>query len=43
MATVTKLHVLDCGSMSCDLTWLLLKPGRNIRPRADKAPDGFYA
>jgi N-acyl homoserine lactone hydrolase len=22
--------------MSCDLTWLLLKPGRNIRPRAEK-------
>jgi N-acyl homoserine lactone hydrolase len=36
MATATKLHVLDCGSMSCDLTWLLLKPGRSIRPRADK-------
>jgi N-acyl homoserine lactone hydrolase len=34
--TATKLHVLDCGSMSCDLTWLLLKPGRNIRPRAEK-------
>ncbi len=31
-----KLHVLDCGSMSCDLTWLLLKAGRTIRPRADK-------
>lgn len=36
MTTATKLYVLDCGSMSCDLTWLLLKPGRNIRPRADK-------
>jgi len=36
MATATKLHVLDCGSMSCDLTWLLLKPGRSIRPRADR-------
>ena len=32
MATATKLHVLDCGAMSCDLTWLLLKPGRSIRP-----------
>ncbi len=32
----SKLHVLDCGSMSCDLTWLLLKPGRSIRPVADK-------
>ena len=34
--TATKLHVLDCGSMSCDLTWLLLKPGRSIRPQADR-------
>src|SRR5262245_31113867 len=32
----TKLHVLDCGAMSCDLTWLLLKPGRSIRPRGEK-------
>lgn len=32
----TKLHVLDCGAMSCDLTWLLLKPGRSIRPRAER-------
>lgn len=36
MATATKVHVLDCGAMSCDLTWLLLKPGRSIRPRAEK-------
>jgi hypothetical protein len=34
--TATKLHVLDCGSMSCDLTWLLLKTGRSIRPRAER-------
>lgn len=32
----TTLHVLDCGSMSCDLTWLLLKAGRTIRARAEK-------
>ncbi|MBO2449909.1 N-acyl homoserine lactonase family protein [Actinomadura barringtoniae] len=32
----TKLHILDCGAMSCDLTWLLLKAGRTIRPRAEK-------
>ncbi len=31
-----KLHVLDCGAMSCDLTWLLLKAGRTIRPRGEK-------
>lgn len=31
-----RLHVLDCGAMSCDLTWLLLKPGRTIRPRAER-------
>ena len=36
MSKATKLHVLDCGAMSCDLTWLLLKPGRSIRTRADK-------
>jgi N-acyl homoserine lactone hydrolase len=34
--TATKVHILDCGSMSCDLTWLLLKPGRSIRARADR-------
>ncbi len=39
-----KLHVLDCGSMSCDLTWLLLKAGRTIRPRADKTqPVEWYS
>ena len=43
MVTATKLHVLDCGSMHCDLTWLLLKPGRNIRPRADRnKPPEWY-
>jgi glyoxylase-like metal-dependent hydrolase (beta-lactamase superfamily II) len=37
MAVAKKVHVLDCGAMSCDLTWLLLKPGRSIRTRADRA------
>jgi glyoxylase-like metal-dependent hydrolase (beta-lactamase superfamily II) len=32
----TRLHVLDCGAMSCDLTWLLLKAGRTMRPRGEK-------
>jgi glyoxylase-like metal-dependent hydrolase (beta-lactamase superfamily II) len=36
MPDTMKLHVLDCGAMSCDLTWLLLKPGRSIRTRQDK-------
>ena len=36
MAVAKKVHVLDCGAMSCDLTWLLLKPGRSIRARADR-------
>ncbi|GGL38911.1 N-acyl homoserine lactonase family protein [Phycicoccus endophyticus] len=36
MATARKVHVLDCGAMSCDLTWLLLKPGRSIRTRQTK-------
>lgn len=31
-----RLHVLDCGAMSCDLTWLLLKAGRTIRSRAER-------
>jgi hypothetical protein len=38
--TATKLHVLDCGSMSCDLTWLLLKPGPSIRPGAERDKPG---
>jgi N-acyl homoserine lactone hydrolase len=39
--TATKLHVLDCGSMSCDLTWSLLKPGRSIRAwEVDLADEG---
>jgi N-acyl homoserine lactone hydrolase len=36
MGVARKVHVLDCGAMSCDLTWLLLKPGRSIRPRSQK-------
>jgi glyoxylase-like metal-dependent hydrolase (beta-lactamase superfamily II) len=38
-----KAHILDCGAMSCDLTWLLLKPGRTIRPRGerDRAPEWY--
>ena len=36
MATANKIQIIDCGAMSCDLTWLLLKPGRSIRPLADK-------
>jgi N-acyl homoserine lactone hydrolase len=31
-----KLSILDCGAMSADLTWLLLKPGRSIRTRQEK-------
>jgi N-acyl homoserine lactone hydrolase len=43
MATARKIHVLDCGAMSCDLTWLLLKPGRTIRPRQEKdQPTEWY-
>ena len=36
MQTATKLHILDCGAMSCDLTWLLLKPGRASGPGQEK-------
>ena len=43
MSKATKLHVLDCGAMSCDLTWLLLKPGRSIQTRADRGkPAEWY-
>jgi N-acyl homoserine lactone hydrolase len=28
-----KVSIIDCGMMTADLTWLLLKPGRSIRPR----------
>ena len=43
MATARKLHVLDCGAMSCDLTWLLLKPGRTIKTRQEKGtPTEWY-
>ena len=31
-----KVSVLDCGAMTTDLTWLLLKPGRSIRPRQQR-------
>lgn len=30
----TRVHVLSCGAMSCDLTWLLLKPGMTITDRS---------
>lgn len=36
MATANRVQIIDCGAMSCDLTWLLLKPGRSIRPRSEK-------
>ena len=35
-ASGTTVKILDCGAMSCDLTWLLLEPGRTIRSRAQK-------
>jgi N-acyl homoserine lactone hydrolase len=30
------VKILDCGAMSCDLTWLLLEPGRTIRNRTNR-------
>ena len=42
-ASATSVRILDCGAMSCDLTWLLLKAGRTIRARADKdRPPEWY-
>jgi len=31
----TTVHVLGCGAMHCDLTWLLLQPGRVIKDRSN--------
>lgn len=36
MDTATKVHVLDCGAMSCDLGWLLLKQDRTLRSRHNR-------
>jgi N-acyl homoserine lactone hydrolase len=33
----TTVHVLSCGAMRCDLTWLLLQPGRAIASRKNPA------
>jgi glyoxylase-like metal-dependent hydrolase (beta-lactamase superfamily II) len=42
-ASGTSVKILDCGSMSTDLTWLLLKPGRTMRPRQQKeAPTEWF-
>jgi N-acyl homoserine lactone hydrolase len=39
----TTVKILDCGAMSIDLTWLLLKPGRTIRSRTQKEiPPEWY-
>src|ERR671939_810522 len=36
MATETTVTILPCGAMSCDITWLLLAPGRAMRTRQTK-------
>ena len=42
-ASGTTVKILDCGAMSIDLTWLLLKPGRTIRSRTQKElPPEWY-
>jgi N-acyl homoserine lactone hydrolase len=35
MPDKTKVHVLDCGAMSCDLTWLLLAAGKVMATRQE--------
>jgi glyoxylase-like metal-dependent hydrolase (beta-lactamase superfamily II) len=35
MVDQTKVHILHCGNLSCDLTWLVLKPGVTIAPRTN--------
>ena len=43
--TATTVKILDCGAMSCDLTWLLLEPGRTLHSRAqkDRGPEWYRA
>ncbi|MBA6433656.1 MULTISPECIES: N-acyl homoserine lactonase family protein [Streptomyces] len=42
--TANKVHVLSCGAMSCDLTWLLLKAGRTMRTRTEhQRPPEWYS
>lgn len=36
MAAPSKVHLLETGTMECDQTWLLLKPGQNITDRSNK-------
>jgi N-acyl homoserine lactone hydrolase len=36
MATANKVSVIPCGSMTADLTWLLLKPGVSMRDRSHR-------
>ncbi|MGW3428507.1 N-acyl homoserine lactonase family protein [Streptomyces melanosporofaciens] len=44
MTTANKVHVLSCGAMSCDLTWLLLKAGRTMRTRTEhQRPPEWYS
>jgi glyoxylase-like metal-dependent hydrolase (beta-lactamase superfamily II) len=35
-------HVLACGAMHCDLTWLLLQPGKAMASRADPAKPAVW-
>jgi N-acyl homoserine lactone hydrolase len=35
MAAKMKVHILHCGGLSGDLTWLLLKPGRTVASRSN--------
>lgn len=36
-AAPSKVHLLDTGTMECDHTWLLLKPGQTITNRSNTA------
>jgi N-acyl homoserine lactone hydrolase len=36
MVDKTKVHILHCGNLSADLTWLVLKPGVTIAPRSNR-------
>lgn len=34
MARAKRVSIIPCGAMHADLTWLMVRPGRTIRPRA---------
>lgn len=42
MTAPSKVHLLRTGTMECDQTWLLLKPGQNIADRSHTAKPAVW-